>query len=96
MKYLLTVELTREECLRSYLELTIPDRNDCAEIKRELAKLLGFECPNCGEPSGWVETGHLCTACQDSQHELLALSRAIERDREASTGENSPAEPLED
>lgn len=86
MKYLLTVELTREELMDLHANLLLHTSPAAEKIKLEISTILGWECPNCGEPSGWVESGHLCPKCEDSQQELLALSRAAERDREATTG----------
>ena len=88
MKYLLTVELTREEALELYRYARYIPIRPAVPLLRSLIEIIGSSCNNCGEPMDGEE---LCEACKDSQSELLAISRAVERDREATTGENAPA-----
>ena len=79
MKYLLTVELTFRECCDIYRALATSDVTDSQS----------GACKKVMESLAEIIELH------DYSEELRAISRMVERDREATTGENAPAEPLE-
>ena len=74
MKYLLTVELTFQECCDLDEFLGPHDGTVSQKIRGALAEIIDLH---------------------DDSEELRAISAAYERDREATTGENAPAEELE-